>query len=413
MLRKTRSVQTKIKAQLTSKSVTIFPNFVSHNKPPTAVATVDPPPPPPPPSPPSPTAFVLSPVIFRRRFLFIYSVALCQVACNCIITMPRKPTRRSHLKKPQPAFSRLARSMALIKSARKTKQKNNKSTVDRKVSPNSTGIRTDEHDTSKSKRKELHSSSEDEDFDGVVQADFAFFDPKPDDFHGVKVLLQTYLDNKEWDLSSFVDLILQQTTVGTVIKIEDDEDNGVYGFISALNLHRYKDCKCMMEVKEFLLKTCQDNGIKDKLKTYFGEATSDVGLLVSQYVVNLPPQLLPPLYDGLFDEISWATEDEPTEELRKSFRFKYYLLVSKVYKRKGDQKKKVSSSSSEEDVIYVKPEDEIFHNLSAWSFYFPLRSQQVTTNELKNYQPMGLVMAVEATRVSSFKQQLHSLIDES
>ncbi|KAJ0545313.1 putative BCP1 family protein [Helianthus annuus] len=99
-------------------------------------------------------------------------------------------------------------------------------------------------------------------------------------------------------------------------------------------------------------------------------------------------------------------------KMRKSFRFKCYLLVSKVYKHKGDQKKKVVSSN-EEDVIYLKPEDEIFHNLSAWSFCFPLRGQQVTTNELKNYQPMGLVMAVEATRVSSFKHQLHSLIDES
>ncbi|KAJ0721215.1 putative BCP1 family protein [Helianthus annuus] len=108
----------------------------------------------------------------------------------------------------------------------------------------------------------------------------------------------------------FVDLILQQTTVGTVIKIEDDEDNGIYGFVSALNLHRYKDCKCMMEVKEFLLKMCQNSDKKDKLKSYFGESAAHVGLLVSQYVVNLPPQLLPPLYDGLFDEITWATEDE-------------------------------------------------------------------------------------------------------
>lgn len=75
---------------------------------------------------------------------------------------------------------------------------------------------------------------------GVVQADFAFFDPKPNDFHGLKVLLQTYLDDKEWDLSGFVDIILAQTTVGSVVKIEDDEDEGVYGFVSALNMGRYK-----------------------------------------------------------------------------------------------------------------------------------------------------------------------------
>ena len=52
--------------------------------------------------------------------------------------------------------------------------------------------------------------------------------------------MTTYLDSKERVLSSFLDLILEQTTLGTVIKIEGDEDKGVYGFVSALNLRRYK-----------------------------------------------------------------------------------------------------------------------------------------------------------------------------
>lgn len=74
---------------------------------------------------------------------------------------------------------------------------------------------------------------------GSVQADFAFFDPKPDDFHGVKVLLQNYLDDKQWDASGLTDLILAQTTVGTVVKIEEDEDNGVYAVATVMNLGRY------------------------------------------------------------------------------------------------------------------------------------------------------------------------------
>lgn len=75
---------------------------------------------------------------------------------------------------------------------------------------------------------------------GVVQADFVFFDPKADDFHGVKILLQTYLDDIQWDLSGFVDLILAQTTVGTVVKIEDDDDDTPFSIVTALNLERYK-----------------------------------------------------------------------------------------------------------------------------------------------------------------------------
>ncbi|CAI9264250.1 unnamed protein product [Lactuca saligna] len=330
--------------------------------------------------------------------------------------MPRKPTRRTHLQKPQHAISRLGRSMALIFSARKAKQQN-----DIKAPFNSTGRKKEKHDIIESKREvssssssenEDSSSEDEDDFEGAVQVDFVFYDPKPDDFHGVKVLMQTYLDNKEWDLTSFVDLILQQTSVGSVVKIEDDEDESVYGFVSALNLQRYKDCKCMMEVKEFLLSKCQEKEIKENLKSFLGEKAADVGLLISQRVVNLPPQLLPSLYDAIFNEISWATEDEPTKELRKFFCFKYYLLISKIYKLKNADKKKKGNSSNEEAIIYLKPEDEIFHNLSAWSFCFPLRTQQVTTNELKEYRLMGLVMAVKATSIPTFRRQLRSLIDE-
>jgi hypothetical protein len=35
-----------------------------------------------------------------------------------------------------------------------------------------------------------------------------------------------------------------------------------------------------------------------------------VGLLVCRRFVNFPYELVPKLYDSLFDEVSWATEDE-------------------------------------------------------------------------------------------------------
>lgn len=41
-----------------------------------------------------------------------------------------------------------------------------------------------------------------------MNVDFEYFDPKPDDFHGVKALLRTCLDVETWDISDFADLIL-------------------------------------------------------------------------------------------------------------------------------------------------------------------------------------------------------------
>ncbi|TQD76532.1 hypothetical protein C1H46_037947 [Malus baccata] len=321
--------------------------------------------------------------------------------------MPRKPAR--HCRYQPLTFSPFARHIAHVASSFMDNRRRHSTDLPENTPPNSTGNGWIKKPSEI--KKEQSTSSDEEEFDGTVQADFAFFDPKPDDFHGVKTLLQTYLDDKEWDLSGFADLILEQTTVGTVVKIEDDEDNGIFALATALNLERYKGHKCVTEVKEFLLKVCQEKDVKDDLRSLLGREAKSVGLLVSQRVTNLPPQLLPPLYDALFDEVSWATEDEPTEELQNFFRFKVYIIVSKVYKLRNPHQKK-GVSVSEEPIIYIKPEDEIFHELSAWSFEFPLHTEQPTL-ELRNYQQMGLVMAVKADQIPTFRQQIKSLVDES
>ena len=55
-------------------------------------------------------------------------------------------------------------------------------------------------------------------------------------------------------------------------------------------------------------------------------------LVVSERLLNCPPQLAPPLQQALFEEeIPWATEDEPSQELRDSFRFTRYLMASRAY----------------------------------------------------------------------------------
>ncbi|XP_043707732.1 protein BCCIP homolog isoform X2 [Telopea speciosissima] len=325
--------------------------------------------------------------------------------------MTRRPTKRHRFLKPHPfAFSAFARSVAQVASNFKHKrQTHNPKFQDKVISKSS-----DDHFTKHSLKEEAGASesSDEEGHNETIKADFAFFDPKPNDFHGVKILLQTYLDNKQWDLRGFVDLILAQTTVGTVVKLEDAEDDGLFSVVTALNLGQYKDNRCFMELKEYLLEVCQEKNVLGKLRLILGEEASNVGLLVSQRVVNLPPQLLPPLYDALFDEVSWATEDEPTEELRDSFRFKFYLVLTRIYKS-ANQQKGTSRHCSDEPMIYIKPEDEIFHKLSSWSFSYPLRTQQLAMHELRNYSLTGLVMVVEADKIPTFRKELQSLISES
>ncbi|XP_016467291.1 protein BCCIP homolog [Nicotiana tabacum] len=324
--------------------------------------------------------------------------------------MPRKPARHCRSARCLPlSFSPFARSVAQIASNNKVTHKVPNSRFPESNLPSSSGKRMEKRRLVD--KSENSGSSDYEESDGTVQADFEFFDPKPSDFHGVKILLQTYLDNKQWDLSGFVDVILGQPTVGTVVKIENDEDDGIYSIVTALNLGRYKDLECIADLKKFLLNACHQKDVYSKLSLFLGDQAKDVGLLVSQRVVNLPPQLLPHLYDALFDEVSWAREDEPTEELRNSFCFKFYLVISKIYKHKNAVKQ--NGPSGDQTVVYIKAEDEIFLELSSWSLSFPLHTQLVRTDELKDYRLTGLVMAIDATKIPTFRQKLHSLIDEA
>ncbi|PWZ24476.1 Protein BCCIP [Zea mays] len=244
----------------------------------------------------------------------------------------------------------------------------------------------------------------------TVQADFAFFDPKPSDFHGARLLLKTYLDSKPWDLTGFADLILAQTTVGTVVKLADDEDeegegNGVqkansstnnddddlFGLISVLNLGQHAEQKCIRDLKEYLLDVCPDKSTKKQLRSLLEEKASSVGLLVCRRFVNFPYELVPKLYDALFDEVSWATEDE---------------------RKTPPKHKSKANKDDDEPIIYPKFEDEIFHELSSWSFTFPIRSEESAQQEMKNYKEMGLVMAIKAGTVPKFRKKLGDLVSE-
>ncbi|KAL2497726.1 Protein BCCIP-like protein [Abeliophyllum distichum] len=135
-----------------------------------------------------------------------------------------------------------------------------------------------------------------------------------------------------------------------------------YTLLLLLFLGRYQDNKCMIELKEYLIKVCQGKDVLAKLRSFMGEHVRDVGLLLSTYVLLFYLSKL-------------------IEQLQSSFRFKFYLIISKIYKHKSVDEIKGPSRSKDEAIKYIKPEDEIFHELSSWSFSFSLPTQQVTIIE--------------------------------
>jgi protein BCP1 len=76
----------------------------------------------------------------------------------------------------------------------------------------------------------------------LLNVDFEFFSPQAAwDFHGLKVLLRQLFDADAqlMDLSALAELIIEQPTLGSTVKVESNETDP-YAFLTVLNLKEHK-----------------------------------------------------------------------------------------------------------------------------------------------------------------------------
>lgn len=86
-----------------------------------------------------------------------------------------------------------------------------------------------------------------------------------------------------------------------------------------------------------------------------------IGLILTERLINMPPEVVPPMYTMLLEEISWAIED------KEPYNFSHYLIVSKTYEEveskldmeESRPQKKKKKSGDKVDRFYFHPEDEV------------------------------------------------------
>ncbi|GLC61591.1 hypothetical protein PLESTB_001773800 [Pleodorina starrii] len=283
-------------------------------------------------------------------------------------------------------------------------------------------------------------SEDDEDGEAYkeVNVQFEFFDPQERDVLGLKALLNTYLDGQQYDCSGLVDAIIRQTAVGTVVKSSEEDDP--FALLTAFNTARGPAASSpwLAQLRDYLAARCPDAATKTKLEQAL--AGPGTALLVSERLINCPPQLAPPLVQMLMEEIEGAATDEdyPKEE-REEFSFQRYLHVTRVYtdpgeEAEGDQDAEgeagaaaggAGPSSSKPPpapapgagrkggkgkdplIIYVRPEDEYLYQVCSWSFTFPVEGRPVAKGDLR---PLRAVMCVEAGRVAEARAMMDLVV---
>lgn len=202
--------------------------------------------------------------------------------------------------------------------------------------------------------------------------EFQLFEPYETDFHGVKPFLAKAWDFSKKDpivdLTELTDVACNQGNIGSVLKTSD-VDSSVLGVLTTLNLRQYaaelpntlptlrkwlaKILKSPVESRKCVggsstldsldasqnasqeaaarVRSLEDLGLS--LDALLSE--KNCGLLISERLMNVPPELARPAVAELVRGIEWSQETpECSEEERVFYFYDYFLGVARAWRDK-------------------------------------------------------------------------------
>lgn len=222
------------------------------------------------------------------------------------------------------------------------------------------------------------SSDEGEEFD-CIDVDFDFFDPSENDYHGIRTLMANFLDGQEYECSRLVDGIMSSQG-STVIKC--GEDGNVIGLGAVIPDIFPKD----FGILNFVSANCPDE-LKAELKqTWMNPKTA---LLISERLLNTPPQLGPPLMETVFGEIDEFDKIETC------------LLLGRAY---TDCKR---SPIGVDGLIFALPEYEFLGKHARWSFSFDVKNRPSGKDDLK---ALRFVACIPASKLQDAFKEMSKII---
>ncbi|KAH6917732.1 p21-C-terminal region-binding protein-domain-containing protein [Coprinopsis sp. MPI-PUGE-AT-0042] len=185
----------------------------------------------------------------------------------------------------------------------------------------------------------------------LVDVEFDFFSPNPDvDYQAVKRLLQQLFgrDHELFNLHELTELILSQNYIGTTIKT-DGEESDPYALLTVLNMHTNHQHPSMKALAQYILSKAEsassDDGksLHSTLQSLFSQSESHIGLVISERLINMPVEVIPPLYTMLKDEVkSLSSQGHP-------FTFSHLLFISRMYHLSEDEESMLRNKMPESE----------------------------------------------------------------
>ena len=139
-------------------------------------------------------------------------------------------------------------------------------------------------------------------------------------------------------------------------------------------------------------------------------ANAQVGLILSERFINMPHEIVPPMWTMLLEEIDMAVKDRKEQPP-----FTHYLVLSKTYNEvestlpSDDQppaKKKKGGASAAPETFYFHPEDEVLQRFAVAhaSFDYETPVDAGASDSKRAFQelgvkPMAHLILVEADKL--------------
>lgn len=233
--------------------------------------------------------------------------------------------------------------------------------------------------------------SESEQVEEIVDVDFDYFDLNPSvDFHATKTFLTQLLgdDAGEFNISELADLILQENSVGTTIKT-DGQESDPFAILLAINVNDNLTRPAMKTLVNYVVKkTAADrefNLMLTKLLQRGQAQLLKVGLIFSERMINMPVEVVPPMYKMLLEEMTKADDE-----------FDYFLVISKVYhlvaanEHEAKPKKKKTDAAQPVEKDYFHYEDLVLEANCAYKGTYDYTHKKQETDSRRVFSEYGI-----------------------
>ena len=226
--------------------------------------------------------------------------------------------------------------------------------------------------------------------DEIENVEFNFSNILEGDYHALKSLLQPNFQFENinvGDLSDF--LISQHEDVGTTIRA-GDMVFGVFSYVPlSQQIQKKQHSSFFDEFFNFLKLKANKADEKNKAKIMeILHKNYNLGLIISERVVNLPEETVPPALGLATKEINECREVEE-KDYDKRFDFDYLILISKYVKiteekRKDNKKMKKDENIKENNEAYYKFEMPLLLGNAEASIEYKIPYKEKNMDALEN-----------------------------